>query len=354
MVTPLQGPARVRGRLALVLPLVLIAAPVVAQQGQRYALSGDEVVIYDIAGEVEVGRTTGSDVEVYVQRGGDAADRLSIATGEIEGRQTLRVMYPSDQIRYGSSRWSGNTSIRVRDDGTFGRGGHRVRIRSGGGLDAHADLRILVPDGRRVAVFLGVGRVQAAGMQGDLLLNVASADVTASRIRGAMLIDTGSGSAQVDDFDGALSIDTGSGSVRLSGVRGRSLKVDTGSGSVSVDGARVEELSLDTGSGGIKAMAVDAPKLKLDTGSGGITLELLSDVEDAVLDTGSGSVHLRLPDGLGARLDVSTGSGGIDIGVPMQLTKKEHGELHGTLGDGQGRLYIDTGSGSVRIVKGEA
>ncbi len=349
--SPLLVGARLwSGAPLLALSLLLLPRGVRAQEGERYTLSGAEAVVYDVAGRVEVGRASGSDVEVWVRRGGDDAARLRVESGTIAGRQTLRVVSPGDEVHYDRGGHGGNTTIRVREDGTFGKGGRRVRIRSRGrGLDAWADVRVLVPAGKRVAVFLGAGEATARDVEGDLLLNVAAAPVTAERIRGALLIDTGSGSVHVSDLDGALSVDTGSGSVEVTGARGKSLKVDTGSGGIRATDLTFEALDLDTGSGSIHALNVSAPKLKLDTGSGGIELDLAGDVEDAVVSTGSGSVRLSIPQSLGARLDVDTGSGGISVDVPFQLTSKDHGELHGTLGDGRGHISIETGSGSVRI-----
>ncbi len=327
---------------------LLLSAPAAAQQ--RYSLSGREVVLYNVAGELRVERGSGPDVEVEVTAGGRDAGRLSVAVDDIDGRRTLRVIYPDDEVSYEGSGWGGNTTIRVRDDGTFGREGRRVRIhRRGGGLEAHADLRVLVPEGKRVALFLGVGGAEANDVTSDLLFNVSASSVHVRGLRGALLIDTGSGGVEVADVEGDVGVDTGSGGVTLTGVHGRTVKLDTGSGTVRLSDVRADDLNVDTGSGGIRAAGVSAPKLKFDTGSGSITAELLADVDDAVFSTGSGGVRLTIPEALGARLDVGTGSGGINVDVPVRITHKERSELHGLLGDGQGRLYVDTGSGSVSI-----
>jgi hypothetical protein len=59
------------------------------------------------------------------------------------------------------------------------------------------------------------------------------------------------------------------------------------------------------------------------------------------------------PASLGAELGVETGSGGIDIGVPVQVTKWERSSVRGRIGDGQGRIHIEAGSGRVRLVKAQ-
>jgi hypothetical protein len=54
---------------------------------------------------------------------------------------------------------------------------------------------------------------------------------------------------------------------------------------------------------------------------------------------------------LSAQVEIETGSGGIDLGFPVQVRKLESDHVTGTIGDGRGRLRIDTGSGGVRLIK---
>src|SRR5690606_31833037 len=113
-------------------------------------------------------------------------------------------------------------------------GGQRVRISgSGRGLEAHADLRIQVPEGKSVAVYLGVGKAQISNVSGTILVDVASASVTAERTRGTLIVDTGSGSVSVTDAEGDVGVGTGSGRADVRGVRGPRLIVGTGSGSIT-------------------------------------------------------------------------------------------------------------------------
>jgi len=68
-----------------------------------------------------------------------------------------------------------------------------------------------------------------------------------------------------------------------------------------------------------------------------------------VIDTGSGGVTVRVPRDLNANVEIDTGSGGINIDVPIDYQRRERDYIRGTIGRGNGRIYIDTGSGSVRI-----
>jgi hypothetical protein len=342
--------------VASALTAVAIPSSLEAQASGTFRVQGDRVEIYNIAGVVQVQSGSGSAVVVEVDAGGADADALSVETGTIGRAETLRVIYPDDRIVYPELRGRGRTQFRVRSDGTFfGRSnnrGDRITVTgSGGGLEAYADLTISVPQGKSVGVFLGVGEVTVSNVDGDLLIDVASAPVTAQDTRGALSIDTGSGRVNVDNADGDVSIDTGSGSVEVTGVTGSSLLVDTGSGRVQGSDIDVDELNVDTGSGGITLDRVTSSMVQLDTGSGGVDLDLMIDVELLDIDTGSGGVTVTIPDDLGAELNIETGSGGIDFEMPVTVRRFNRRALYGTVGDGRGTIRVDTGSGSVRFVR---
>jgi len=332
----------------------LIAVPVSAQEVER--VSGRSVAVYNLAGQVEIVRGSGTDVVVSIRRGGSDASALSIETGELRGRSTLRVVYPDDEIVYPDMGRGSNTSLSVRADGTFSDSGddrgNRVRIRgSGNGLEAWADLVIEVPAGRDIAVYLAAGEVSADDIEGDVSIDTGSGPVTATAIVGSLNVDTGSGSVRVRGVEGDLWVDTGSGSVEVSDVSGDEIEIDTGSGNVRGDGLNSEVLGVDTGSGSIQLEGVTAADVLLDTGSGSIDIELLSDIDSFDADTGSGSVTVRAPAGLGASVEIDTGSGGIDLDFPVEVRSIRRDHVRGSIGDGRGDMRIDTGSGTIRLIR---
>ena len=300
---------------------------------------------------------------VELTRGGPDAGKLQIASGPLRGRETLRVLYPDDEIVYRELGRGSNTTLRVRDDGTFndrdGRGKHwsdegrRVRIAgSGGGLDAHVDLRIAIPAGKRVEVYLAVGQAFASNVDGDLRVDVVAANVSADHVKGSLLVDTGSGDVRLSDAAGDVSLDTGSGNVTVSGVSGPEVKLDTGSGSVTAERVATDVLTIDTGSGDVTASSVRAGDVRIDTGSGNVRLDLLADLQALDVATGSGDVTINVPADLGAEVDIETGSGDIDLqNVTVRTTRLERDHLTGEIGDGKGRIRIETGSGGVRLVR---
>lgn len=328
------------------------AATATAQEMERFVLGDGPAAVYNLAGEIEVVAGTGSDVIVEVTRGGRDGGALRVEVGDVGRVRALRVIYPEDRIAYPRMSRGSRTTMRVRGDGTFfgnSRGGDRVTISGSGGMEAYADLRVMVPAGRAIDVYLGVGRATARDVSADVLLDLGAATAEAENIRGTLRIDTGSGSVRVRSVEGETEIDTGSGGVDAVAVRGRALRIDTGSGRVTVDDATVDRLDVDTGSGSIRVRGARAPSIRLDTGSGSVNAELLADVDDLVVDSGSGSVTLEVPAELGGQIEIDTGSGGINLDIPVMVTRRERDYLRGSLGDGDGRIRIDTGSGSVRI-----
>jgi lia operon protein LiaG len=341
------------------LPLAALLAVPAAAQSTRYTLKGDSVAVYNLVGELRVEPGSGNDVAVQVTRGGADAARLDVQSGPLRGRETLRIIYPEDVISLPDWGRGWNTTLHVRDDGTFGddgrwrREGREVRITGRGrGLEAYADLRVSVPAGKGVALHLGVGKAFVSNVDGVIVVQVASADVSAERTRGTLKIDTGSGNVDVRDASGDVSLESGSGDITATGLRGRRIKLDTGSGNITVTGAEATELRIATGSGDVTVTGAKGDDLSFDTGSGNVDVALLTTFQSLKIETGSGDVTVKVPPTIGAEVELDTGSGEIDLGgLTMQVRRLQQDHITGTIGDGKGRLSIETGSGNVHLVK---
>ncbi len=335
--------------------LLAVGAPVSsAQEVERYALSGDDVAIYNLVGELSVEPGSGGSVVIELLRGGEDSRELRVETGRLGGRQALRVLYPADRVVYPQLGRGSRTTLRVRDDGTFfddgGGRGRRVTIGgSGDGLRAYADVRVRVPEGRKLSIYFGVGRARVANVNGRIHIQTGSGAIEAESTRGSLRLDAGSGRVSVRGAEGDVEVDTGAGSVEVRGVRGGRLLVDTGSGSVEGGDIAVSELEVDTGSGSIHLEGVSARRARLDTGSGHVHLALVSDVDDLEIDTGAGSVALTVPPSISAQFELDTGSGGIDVDLPLQVIRGERGYLLARSGSSRGSIRIDTGSGRIRV-----
>ena len=351
-------------RLAALGALALLPTLASPSEARTYSLPGDDVAIWNPAGEVRFEPTSGGAVEVVVTLQGPDASELRVTDEPLSGRPTLRVLYPSSRaiIYPPMGRWS-NSSTAIRADGTWGgRGngmhllmGRRGTVRgSGSGTEGWADLVVRVPKGRKVSVFSIAGSAEIRGVDGNVSFDGGSGGATVEQCSGKLSLDLGSGGVQVNGFEGDLNVDTGSGSVKVNDVEGPSVHLDTGSGGVSGDGITTDDLLVDTGSGSVDMTRVDAKRAKVDTGSGGVELGLLNRTPDLDVDTGSGSVRVSVPSDLSARLHIETGSGGIHSDLAMTVDEKDHGLLRGTIGSGTGRVHVDTGSGGVSLLAGGA
>jgi len=348
------------GRLTLAMVLILGAGGALPEDGagqEEHRVQGNEVSVFNLAGNVEVVAGSGSDVVVQVTRGGDDAGGLEVGVREVDGRQSLVIAYPADEVVYPELGRNSKTNLRVRRDGSFFGGGSSSNTRevtisgSGDGMEAWADLRITVPRGHDFALFLAVGETELREVDGTVLIDTGSGAVRALACDGELSIDTGSGAITVEGFQGDLGVDTGSGAVEFIDVQGEDVVVDTGSGSVHGSGVTAGSLGVDTGSGEIILRGVSAPEVILDTGSGSVEIELLADVDELEIDTGSGSVTIWVPSSMGAEVEMETGSGGIDLDVPLEVEVAKRDYVRGILGDGNGSIHVDTGSGGIRIIR---
>ena len=351
---------------------LLAVPPLAAQQPERFTLAGTEVAIYNLAGAVTLEPGQGT-LAVLVSRGGPDAARLEVEQGELNGRETLRIRYPGERVVYADIDRGTSTTVPVREDGTFGdgdgdgdvrherdrhdrrhrhAGARRVRITGEGeGLRAHADLRLQVPAGREVAIYLAVGRVSVSNVDGRLHVDAHSAPVTASGTRGELSVDVGSGSVNVTNAEGALLVDTGSGPVEVSRFRGTELSVDTGSGGVTASDIEAGDISIETGSGDIRISSASSATVRLEAGSGSVTADLHSQVATLEVETGSGNVAITAPGTLGAEVELETASGDIETDFALQVTRHSRDHVVGRIGDGKGRIAIESGSGDVRLLK---
>lgn len=345
-------------RHATALALFALAAPLQAQS-EQHSVRGAHVAIYNLVGSLTAIAGTGDAVQVEVTRRGTDAARLRVETGEIRGRQTLRVVYPERDIVYPALRRGRISGIGVRDDGTFSDGDYRdlgrrdrVEIRSSGsGMDAHADVVVRVPRGQKVSLYLAVGRAEVTNVDGDVLVDVGAADLRVSGTRGVLTLDTGSGDISVQNATGEVSIDAGSGGITVTGVKGTRLNLDTGSGSVDASDIEVGDFVADVGSGGLRLMRLNAPRITVETGSGGATLEVLSNIERLSVESGSGGITVRAPATLSAQVMIETGSGGFQTDFEVTTRRMSRNFLDGRIGDGRGRIDIESGSGRVRLLK---
>jgi Putative adhesin len=178
-----------------------------------------------------------------------------------------------------------------------------------------------------------------------------SGDQTVEGTRGSVDAQTGSGDVKLANLTGEIRLQTGSGNIRARHISG-SVKGGTGSGDVEVEETSSGDIDLHTGSGNITARGIQGG-FRGETGSGDVTAEGTQSGSWEI-HTGSGNVHVRLPADSAFDADLSTSSGSIDVGSPIEMTVQgrvddTHKQIHGKVRGGGPLLRVRTGSGDIHI-----
>jgi len=140
------------------------------------------------------------------------------------------------------------------------------------------------------------------------------------------------GALKIENLIGQVSSTTHNGTITCKKVTGNT-QIQTHNGSIVC-----EEVSGD---------------IKLQTHNGNATASYSAaapSVCNASLITHNGSVSLTTPPNLSAKVEVSTHNGTIDTALPMTVTGNiTKRNLTGTIGKGEGSLYLETHNGSIKI-----
>lgn len=346
--------------IALLAILSLIALPAHAQEavssGQRVSLGRGPIELWNVAGTVTLRRGSG-EAALTATAGGADGSQLRFFVDRDAALTRFRVVYPDVDAIAAPFEHSGNTNLRLREDGTFGGNdsrssrGSEIRVGGSRGLRGYADIELTVPEGAEVKVHLAVGRSVSENASGKITIDTWSADAQATGIAGEWLFDTGSGDVVVRGARGTLRIDTGSGDATVADVTGDLLDVDTGSGQADATNVQVARFRFDTGSGDVRARGLQSGRGVVDTGSGNADVEITGGaIEDILIDTGSGDAILALPQGADVRLTIDTGSGDMTMQRSgAVLERRDSDGMVVRFGEGRGRIKIDTGSGDVTI-----
>ena len=218
------------------------------------------------------------------------------------------------------------------------------------------------------------GSITCKGISGDNInIKSSSGSITAESIEGSFQLETSFGSIACKDISGGdVKLKTSSGNIKLSkascgdcdvhtsygsittdNLKGNSLKLHSGSGSINVTESFAETADVSTSYGRITCRQLTTTDLTAKSGSGNIDI-ICSDLAPAEITanvvTSYGSIDFVTPPDFTGQVDLSTGFGSIRTDLPItisgEISKKK---LTGTIGQGNGKLYLKTSSGSIRI-----
>ncbi|MFC5527033.1 DUF4097 domain-containing protein [Rhodanobacter ginsengisoli] len=169
---------------------------------------------------------------------------------------------------------------------------------------------------------------------------------------GDIQVNTVSGKARINARTPSLKVDSVSGGIELAGHAERA-ELQTVSGEILAP-ALGSEVKLQTISGRIQVAGGPWRKLTLSTVSGDVQLSggLAAD-GNLSIDSMSGDVQLQLPADTSGRLHASSFSGDLrsDFGTPKEPEHGPGSSLDVRLGDGRGKISIETFSGDLRVRK---
>ena len=161
---------------------------------------------------------------------------------------------------------------------------------------------------------------------------------------------THNGEVRIDNITGRTKAQTHNGAVSARSITGETI-LATHNGRVSCQQV-TGNMQLLTHNGEISCKEVSGD-VQLTTHNGGIQVAYSNNASGAInakMETHNGGIELKSPSGLSAKLDASTHNGSIHTDVPVTIVGKLNKKnIKGTIGDGQGSLYLKTHNGSINI-----
>jgi len=225
-----------------------------------------------------------------------------------------------------------------------------------------------------VDLYTSYGSVTCRHISGDnITAKSSSGSITAEDIEGQTQLSTSYGGITCRDMsEGDIRLKSSSGTIKLTNasfgecdahtsygsvvcerLTGDAIKLHSGSGSIKVTATGANAADLSTSYGRITCRQFTAPDLIARSGSGNIDITCSDSPADmtANLVTSYGNIHFTAPSGFGGRIDLSTGYGSVKTERPITISGKiSKKKLQGTIGRGDGKLHLQTGSGSISLI----
>ena len=208
---------------------------------------------------------------------------------------------------------------------------------------------------------------------GNITVKSSSGSITAEIIKGSMQLTTSYGSITCTDIsDGDIKLKTSSGKIKLSNasfgdcdahtsygsivtdeLQGESIKLHSGSGSINMTESSADTTNLFTSYGRITCRQITTNNITAKSGSGNLDIACSDSTPAEIvadLVTSYGSIDFAAPQNFAGQVDLSTSYGSIKTSLPItisgQISKKK---LKGTIGEGNGKLHMQTSSGSINL-----
>jgi DUF4097 and DUF4098 domain-containing protein YvlB len=199
---------------------------------------------------------------------------------------------------------------------------------------AEADVEISVPAGSTLEIEGFNVETSVAGVRGDLRVETVNGGVRVTGAGGALELHTVNGAIEADGSSTRVQAEAVNGAVTLTGLSGN-IEASTVNGPLVVAGGRLTRGEFESVAGPVKVQAGLSDGARLD------------------VQTVSGAVELALPEGVSAAVQVSTFSGSIVNEFGPQAASGNRfttqKSLSFTAGSGAANVEVQTLSGNVTL-----
>lgn len=212
---------------------------------------------------------------------------------------------------------------------------------------------VTVPDRTDLQLTSSDGAIKVASVAGKVEARTSDGSVSVEDTNGNAKLRTSDGSITCTEVSAdTLELRTSDGSITVLRSSAKSCDAHTSDGNITVAEVQGNNLTLRTSDGGIKCSDITAGRLNCRTSDGSIHIQYAKDVRgplDVQATTSDGSITFVGPPGLSAVIDAYTSDGSIRTELPIAVTGKIGKSLRGTVGTGEGKVYLKTGDGSITI-----
>ncbi len=192
----------------------------------------------------------------------------------------------------------------------------------------------------------------------NLELATDDGDITTENINGNIEIKTDDGKVSLSQISGDIKVRSGDGTITIQEVNLGVVRNENGWIDIQTDDGRViltliaGDIKVRSNDGSVKIEDV-VGDLDIQCEDGRITViysKSAGGVFDISMVTDDGAVDFTAPKNFSANVEVITDDGSVFTELPVKvLGKLGKGGIKGIIGKGEGRLYIRTDDGSVRI-----
>jgi len=184
----------------------------------------------------------------------------------------------------------------------------------------------------------------------DLSVSGVYQDVSVDGVQGSVEVSTVNGDVTLTGGDGFVSLKSVEGDVRVSGANAK-IVVESVNADVRVESS-TGDIEATTVNGDVELLGVTSAVATANTVNGDIKFD--GPIQDAGrydFSTNNGDITASVPETANATVSVETFSGEFESTYPVKLTQSRKNRFTFVLGNGSGRINLESFQGTIRIAK---